>query len=186
MPASLPAPARFPARRRPLPSGGAGAVKAASAPSVARTALTEGARRAARLSFRLAGLGFPGSWAPPGGRTGALAPPAASASRVGCAAGARGRGRRRVGGGQQSEMGAARRERKPRGVCGWSPSTATFLTRSAGAERPGRGVGAPSPHDQAMPGSPAAAGAVQRRRLTSRCTDRSAGRGADRRTFTTI
>ncbi len=31
-------------------------------------ALTEGARQAARRSFRLAGLGFPGCWAPPGGQ----------------------------------------------------------------------------------------------------------------------
>ena len=31
-------------------------------------ALTEGARPAARLSLRLAGLGFPASWAPPGGQ----------------------------------------------------------------------------------------------------------------------
>jgi hypothetical protein len=30
----------------------------------------------------------------------------------------------------------------------------TFLTRSAGAERPGRGLGALSPHDRWMPGSP--------------------------------
>src|SRR5207245_10103912 len=84
------APARVPAGWRPLPSGGAGAVKAGLAPSEARAALTEGARRAARLSFRRAGLGFPGFWAPLGA-AGALAPPAASASRAGFAAEVRGR-----------------------------------------------------------------------------------------------
>ena len=68
---SQPQPA-FPARRRPLPSGLAGAVKAAPAPRVARGALTAGARQAARLAFRLAGLGFfPCRLGAPGGRRGA-------------------------------------------------------------------------------------------------------------------
>src|SRR5262249_2400425 len=48
----------------------------------------------------------------PWGSTGVLAPPAASASRAGCAAGARGRGRRRVGGGREAKPGAARREHR--------------------------------------------------------------------------
>ena len=41
------------------------------------------------------------------------------------------------------------------GPPGRTPSTATHCTRSAGAQRPGGSLRAPSPHEQCVPGSPA-------------------------------
>ena len=85
-------PSPFSGQAAATPQRLGGRCQGRGAPSAARAALTGGARLAAILSFRLAGLGC----ALPG---------------------------RPLGG--SGSAGAARRERKPRGVCGWSPSTGT-------------------------------------------------------------
>jgi hypothetical protein len=116
--------------------GWAGAVKAALAPSAARVALTGGARLAATLLSRLAGLGF---WllGAPGGSGNAGA---ARSERKPFPAGARGRGRRRVGGGREAELG--RRAQPVEGDAGaCNASTATHRTRSAPQHSPLEGVG---------------------------------------------
>ena len=133
------APARFPARRRPPTQRRGGRCQGREAPSAAQGSL-DSRSPPSRYTFISAwpGWGCCRSWAPLGA-AGALAPPAASASRAGFAAGARGRGRRRVGGGQNSGMGAARSQRKPPRSC--SASRATHRTRSAPQQSPLEGVG---------------------------------------------
>ncbi len=84
MPAEPLAPDRFPARRRLPPSGGAGAVKAGARALCAPPVGLGLDRRSppSRYTFIPPGrAGVCAARAPPGGRTGALAPPAASGSR---------------------------------------------------------------------------------------------------------
>ena len=99
------APARFPARRQ---ATNPAARRALSRPRSAERSEGSLDSRSPPSRYTLFPPGRAGVFAclgAPGGQTGALAPPAASASRAGFAAGARGRGRRRVGGGVQAATG---------------------------------------------------------------------------------
>jgi hypothetical protein len=112
---ALPPPAHFPARRRPLRSGAAGAVKAGARGVCAPPAGRGLDRRSPPSRYTLS----------PPGRAG-----------VSC---------RRGAPGSRRGTGTARSERKPRAFCGWSARRSTLRPRSAGAQRPSGGLGAPSP-----------------------------------------
>ena len=175
-PARSPSP--FSARRRPLPSGGAGAVKAAPAPSAARGALTGGARCAAILLFRLAGLGFHAARAPLGA-AGARAPPAASASRVGFTAeGEDGDGAGWAGG--QTPKWAPRAGSASRAGFAAEARARRPTARAARERSDQAGVwGRLAPMSKRCLAAQPAAGAVRWRRFTSRRTDQSAAGCAD-------
>ena len=142
VPAKLLAPSPFSGQAAATPQRRGGRCQGRGAPSGARAALTEGARQAATLFPRLAGLGFPLPPGRPWGADGARAPPAASASRAGFAAGARGRGRRRVGGEPNSAMGAPRSERKPLRLKR-EEGDPPYAQRGSGATRQGFGGAQP-------------------------------------------
>gem|GEM_PF-6947237 len=140
-PASSPSPFFRPGGRN-LASSRVGAVKAGAGAtrSVAEgLALTAQACPTAILGFRLAGLGFSASWAPLGA-AGALAPPAAHASRAGFAAEGEDGDGAGWAGEQIPQLGRHPQQAEAAaGFGGWSARMATHLTRSA-PRQGGRGA----------------------------------------------